>query len=323
MPAASHVLQSDRLSRREFGRSTLTAVMVSGGAVMPDVPAQEGSGPAVVEPKAGANENADQEPSAGRKLDFKIGQGFTGASARDIVAVLQSAGSEIWKHCPNTLWKVPGFFIFHSEDHPITRFDHTLDGRVAIGLTTLGTYWSQFAFQFSHEFCHALAGHSNDWNGTWIRGRKSNHWLEESICEVASLFAMRSMAKTWEIAPPYPNWKNYAPALSKYAGDRLQQVESNRGTGFSFPRWFAEHETKMRKQATQRDWNNIVAAELLPCFEAEPSGWESIAFFNRTDHRDPEKPLTAHFGDWSKSAPAAQRPFVARIAAKFGVRTES
>jgi hypothetical protein len=237
--------------------------------------------------------------------------------------VLHSAGSEIWKHCPNTLWKVPGFFIFHSNDNPITRFDHTVDGRIAIGLTTQGTYWSQFAFQFSHEFCHALAGHSNDWQDTWIRGRKANHWLEESICEVASLFSMGAMAKTWESSPPYPNWRSYASSLSKYVDDRLKQVESNRGAEFSFPRWFAEHEPKMRKLATQRDWNNVVAAELLPLFESDPSGWESITYFNRGENRDPEKSLARHFQDWSEAVPSAQRFFVAKIGTTLGVRMQS
>jgi len=48
---------------------------------------------------------------------------------------------------------------------------------VAIGVTTKGNFWSQFVFQFLHEFCHALAGHSNDWKKRWIKGRTANHWL--------------------------------------------------------------------------------------------------------------------------------------------------
>ena len=35
------------------------------------------------------------------------------------------------------------------------------------GLAVEGTYWAQFAYQFGHEFCHALAGHCNDWKLCW------------------------------------------------------------------------------------------------------------------------------------------------------------
>lgn len=159
--------------------------------------------------------------SAGRRLDFRIGDDFGGASAADITAVLRSAGDAIWKHCQNTKWSVPGFFIFHSAESPITVFDHRADGRIAIGLTSQGTLWSQFAYQFSHEFCHALAGHADDWRSTWIRAKKANHWLEESFCETASLFAMRVMAQSWRTDAPYPNWKSYAESLAGYVADRL------------------------------------------------------------------------------------------------------
>ncbi len=255
---------------------------------------------------------------AGRRLDFRIGEDFGGARAADIQAVLASAAQSIWKHCPSTRWEVPGFFIFHSEGAPITLFDHRGDGRVAIGLTTQGTFWSQFAYQFSHEFCHALAGHANDWREPWIKAKKANHWLEESICETASLFAMRAMSRTWETAPPYPNWKSYAPALGKYAADRMEKTRADRPEGFTFAAWFREHEESMRANSTIREKNNVVALELLPLFEAEPSGWEAMTVFNRVKDRDPQKTLARHFADWADAAPAEQRTFIGKVAAVFG-----
>jgi len=261
---------------------------------------------------------ADAAPVAARKLDLRIGEGFEAREA-DIRAVLLSTGEALWKHCPNTRWEVPGFFIFHSKESPITVYDHRADGRVAIGVTSNGTYWSQFAFQFAHEFCHALAGHSNDWKKLWIKGRKANHWLEESLCETASLFAMRAMGETWKSTPPYPNWKSYAGALTKYAADRIEKAAADLPVGTAFPDWFRANEPAMREKATIREKNNVVAIQLLPIFEARPSGWEAITFMN-LGKRDPEKSLAAHFADWREVAPPAQREFIGRIAAVFGVR---
>ena len=262
---------------------------------------------------------AQQAPAmAGRKLDFRIGDDFKAAQA-DIIAVLRSAGESIWQHCPNTRWEVPGFFIFHSTESPITVFDHRADGRIAIGLTSQGNLWSQFAYQFSHEFCHALAGHSNDWKKTWTKGRKANHWLEESLCETASLFAMRTMSESWKTKPPYPNWKSYSEALKTYASDRITAASAGLPAGTTFIDWLKANEASMREKSTLREKNNVVAIQLLPLFEAEPTGWEAVTFFNLTK-RAPENTLAGHLAEWSAAAPLAQRPFIAKLAATLGVK---
>ncbi len=255
--------------------------------------------------------------AAGRRLDFRIGEDF-GASEADIRAVLTSASDAIWQHCPGTRWEVPGFFIYHRDESPITNFDHRSDGRIAIGLTSRGNLWSQFAYQFAHEFCHALAGHSNDWRKLWIRGRKANHWLEESLCETASLFAMRAMGVTWKTDPPYPNWKSYANSLTRYAADRIEQAASNLPLGTTFQKWFRENEPAMREKSTLRDKNDVVALQLLPLFEKQPAGWESVTFMNLA-RRDPGKSLATHFADWIAVTPATHHAFVRDLSAVFGI----
>ena len=259
------------------------------------------------------------DEAAGRTLDFKIAGTFGDAGEADIQAVLKSAAESIWKHCPATTWEVPGFFVFHREESPITLFDHTKDGRISIGLTTKGKYWAQFAYQFSHEFCHALAGHSNDWRKPWLLDKKANHWLEESLCETASLFALRAMGKSWESQAPYPNWKGYGKSLAGYAAERIQSTRDTLAPGYSFTTWFRQNEAAMRANPTLRDKNNVVALELLPLFEATPAGWESIPFYNLTTNRDTEKSLARNFTDWSASAPARHRAFIAKLAAVFEV----
>lgn len=81
-----------------------------------------------------------------------------------------------------------------------------------VWLGTHGRVWAQVAFQFAHEFCHVIADPKTM---PWDRFL----WIEEAICEAASLFALRCMAKTWAVAPPYPNWQDYSVKLeSMYPG---------------------------------------------------------------------------------------------------------
>lgn len=262
---------------------------------------------------------AEEPQGAGRILDFKISGDFGTASQADIRAVIHSAASEIWKHCPATRWQTRGFFVFRNEGSPITLFDHTTDQRVAIGLNCRDTFWAQYAYQFAHEFLHALAGHSNDWRLPRIKGKKPNHWLEEALCETASLFALRAMAKSWKTEPPYPNWKDFGDALHRYAEDRIEATrkEFPDDGDEDFHRWFRGEEKSLRESATQRDKNNRIALRLLPLFEKEPAGWEALAFFNLGE-RGPDTTLPEHFRIWREQAPDGLRPFVGKIAAIFG-----
>ncbi|MCP6756902.1 hypothetical protein NL533_35270, partial [Klebsiella pneumoniae] len=72
---------------------------------------------------------------------------------------------------------------------------------IVLKLDTSNTFWSQYAYQFAHEFCHVLCGYREDDPGT--------QWFEETLCETASLFVLRAMAREWKTAPPYPHWKDY------------------------------------------------------------------------------------------------------------------
>ncbi len=255
---------------------------------------------------------------AGRNLDFKIQGEFGGARHEDIRAVLASAANEVWRHCPGTRWQVRGFMIFHHPGNPITLHEHTADQRVAIGLDCGGNYWAQYTYQFSHEFCHALAGHSNDWRATWLKGRKPNHWLEESLCETASLFTLRAMARTWRKQAPYPNWNDYADKLHDYAEDRINQTRELYPDEGDFADWFRREEPSLRENATQREKNNRIALRLLPCFEENPASWEAITAFNLV-RRDPSAGLADHLAGWRDHLPAERRGIVGKIREVFSL----
>jgi len=253
-----------------------------------------------------------------RELDIRVqANGFGNVSSHDISALLQSAASEIWRYCPQT--QLPGIDIYHRTDHPQTDLRRTPSGRIAIGLTAADTHWAQFAFQFGHEFCHTLANYAND-PGRLVRyPPQANFWLEESLCETASLFTLRAMSRSWQTVPPFASWRNYAPWLNAYAEQRLTRPEHQLPAGKPFSVWFQEHQAALRRNPTMRDWNTIIATQLLPLFETEPRGWQTVTFLNRGLHTADDS-LSKHFAKWHSQCPADLRPFVARLAAVFAVK---
>ena len=254
--------------------------------------------------------------SAPKPLDIHVqANGFGRVSSADIAAVLQSVAFEICRHCSRI--QLDGIDVYYRADHPQTDFTRRASGRIGIGLSARETHWAQYSFQFAHEFCHALANYSNK---QLVRyPRHANLWLEESLCETASLFALRGMSRSWRTAPPYPAWRSYAPWLNDYVEQRLALPEHHLPAGTPFLVWFRENQPALRQKSNMRDRNTIIAIQLLPIFEAESRGWEAVAFLNRGSS-DAEESLAQHFVEWRSQCPKDLRPFVARLAAVFAVK---
>lgn len=243
--------------------------------------------------------------------------GFGAASAADINAVLQSVAGELCQYWPRT--QLPSIDVYHRPDHPQTDLRRAPGNRIAIGLTARDTHWAQYSFQFAHEYCHALINYSNDDQPLTRDRRYANLWLEESLCETASLFTLRALSRSWLIAPPYAPWRNYAPWFSVYAQERLALPEHHLPAGTSFVVWFRANEPALRQDSTRRDRNTIVAAQLLPIFEKEPRGWGTLAFFSRAGRTN--QSLSQHFIKWRSGCPRELQRFVKKLAAAFEVET--
>ena len=250
-------------------------------------------------------------------LDIRVqANAFGRASPGDIEVVLRSAASELFRYCPDT--QVAEIEVYYRPDHPEIDSKRTSGGRIAMALSARDTHWAQYSFQFAHEFCHALANYANNSRQTIPDTPNANLWLEESLCETASLFSLRAMSRTWQVSPPYPAFRAYAHWLADYAQQRLALREHRSPAGTSFANWFRQHEPALRKDAGHRDWNAIIAAKLLPIFEAEPAGWEAVTFLNHGSSNGQES-LAQHFALWRANCPDRLRPFVSKLAAVLGV----
>jgi hypothetical protein len=249
-----------------------------------------------------------------QQIDIRVqSRGFGVASVSDINAVLQSAAGELCRYWPRT--QLPRIDVYHRPDHPQTD-SRRAGNRIAIGLTARDTHWAQYTFQFAHEYCHALINYSNDDRGLTRDRRYANLWLEESLCETASLFTLRALSRSWLIAPPHAAWRDYAPWFAAYAEERLALPEHHLPAGTSFVVWFRANEPALRRSPTERSRNTIIATQLLPIFEAEPRGWEALAFFNRASI-NPKSSLTQYLAQWRSRSPSGLESFVTKIEAVF------
>ena len=188
---------------------------------------------------------------------------------------------------------------------PRTHYRSSQAAPFFIQLTAADAYWAQFAYQFSHEFCHVLSDYER-------LGEGSNGWLHEAICELASVFTLRRMAGTWSTNPPYPNWIDYADALASYVEEYLSCEERQLPAGMTLAAWLQTEEKSLRSDRYQRDKNAVVAHSLLPIFESEPAGWNAIRRLPASSSM-----LMDYLVEWEGSVDPQDRPFVRRIRDAF------
>ena len=169
-----------------------------------------------------------------------------------------------------------------------------------VNLTAKDCNWSQFAYQFGHEFCHVLSNHDR------LR-ENPNNWLHESLCELASLFVLRCMTERWSTDPPYSNWKDYRMALGKYAESVSTKFKEDTPNG-SFKEWLLTREYDMRRNPYLRVMNGVVALKILPVFEECPNGWNAVR------HLPVSTGVVAEYiYAWMVEVNDIDRPFVERV----------
>jgi beta-glucosidase len=228
-----------------------------------------------------------------------------GGAYVDVKKVLYSAAETLWPYFPGRTLKP---MLVQPTGGPITLFRRGPKGEYFVLLNTGKRLWAQHAYQFAHEFTHILANYDEHEQG--------NKWFEESICETASLFALRRMSETWKTNPPYPNWKDYSPALKKYADDRIHGGQLPPGK--TLAQWYRENDALLRKDPGLRDKNTIVAVALLPLFEKQPESWETITWLN-DGAPHPARSFAQYLADWHARVPEKSQAVVRQIAAQFDI----
>jgi tetrahydromethanopterin S-methyltransferase subunit G len=251
-----------------------------------------------------ANLRLDGNPPPPPKIRV-VSRDWGGAVPEDVQAVCISAASEIWKHTSQR--KLDPITVTHGEKGPMILHGRGADGEIRIILSVKGNHWAQCAYQFAHEFCHALCNSRE--------AKNPNLWFEESLCEAASVFVLRQMAESWQTNPPYPSWKSFSPALADYAVNlRRETPVINEQT---LAEWYRRNEKHLRMNATDRPLNRVVAMALVRLLERDPHHWQALAYLNQWNTKETDLSFEAYLTDWHRRVPEAQRSFVKEIGTLF------
>jgi len=244
-------------------------------------------------------------------LELRVAKdGWGAASSGDVKAVCASAAKELWKHFPADR-KFDPITVTFSKQGPMVIYGKGTDGDRRVLLNAQDSFWSQYAYQFAHEFCHIACNYRES--------EKSNHWFEESLCETASLFALKQMSESWKMQPPYSNWKDYSKSLKSYVDDHMKKFDTL--GDFTLAEWYQRNEAALRKNSTDRPKNQVVAVQLLPLFEKSPEHWAAVGYLNQW-----EKTRTLswkeYLADWHQRVPEKHKKFVAEVGGLFKVNLE-
>jgi len=241
-----------------------------------------------------------------------VADGF-GVGERDIRAILTSTGRELWRSFPG--YEIEPIVVEFGEGAPITLFQRNAQGEIVIRLSSRETFWCQYAYQFAHEFAHVLCGYDNDYAGS--------KWFEETLCETASIFAMRAMARAWKDDPPYPNWRDYRDSLRSYADDVLVgRVYARELYAKGMAGFYRDHKDELERNAGDRELNGAMSLVFLHLFEEKPERWEAVRWLNSRASAEGET-FVEYLQTWHDVVPLRHRQFVKQVADLYGVAVES
>ena len=148
-------------------------------------------------------------------------------------------------------------------------------------LSATSSYWAQFIYQFSHEYCHILIGTEKTFPHC-VAGNYYFMWLEEALCELASLVTLQYTYWMWKYKCKFDKG-NYMPCLEKYFVNRLSPVPEYG----DFRTWLAdnykvlsrdyirEYRGNIRVDESVRLRGAVVAHALLP-LSLHPRFWVLI-----------------------------------------------
>ncbi len=250
---------------------------------------------------SGQDKAPEPEPLKIKLLPGDWGDG----SSKDFQRIVDDTATHLWPYFPGH--KIDPIEVAYGKDGPITYYGRSPEGAIRVRLNVQGAHWAQLAFQFAHELGHVLCNYQ--------KGENANQWFEETLCEVASLYALRRMTVTWKTAPPFERARSFAPSLQDYAQERINAAKLPEGV--ALPEWFEANRNRLRNPYL-RQLNNIVALQLLPLFEDEPKHWAAIIQLNDAKH-GAEQSFEDYLGDWHHHVPAEHKPFVAKVAECFGL----
>lgn len=253
------------------------------------------------------------------KEDLKISliiktQNWGSARANEVLKILNAAHKTMSTAFDRSF---PGnIFIYQeiSDESPITLYERAPCGAYKIKLSATDYYWCQYIYQFSHEYCHVRTNYS-----IFNQRRK---WFEESVCELASLYALKKMSASWKTKPPFPHLKDFSESLTDYVSDIMLDPDHQLPEGVNFRDWFKANIRTLERDQYIRNSNTLIALKLLPLFEEHPSLWNSMTYWNTWNNKKDDD-IFSCFQSWVLTLPLGNRKGAMAVTEIFNNVTEN
>lgn len=243
-------------------------------------------------------------------LHLKVEEGGWGkAQPEAIETVLYSVADELLSRLPKKL-SAP-IVVSHTDASPVALYRRGPAGEYRVHLHASGENWHLYAYEFAHELCHILSNYEENVGAETI---KYNQWFEETLCETASLFVLKNLAATWELAPPEPRWADEANSLRRFFDHLIAEGHRQLPPHTPLRRWLGDNEERLRSDPYLRNQNEVVANLLLPLFQEDPQNWAALSYLN-LDPSDARNSLGEYLRHWYQNAPSEHKDFIANVLA--------
>ena len=247
-------------------------------------------------------------------LEIRVLEGGWGdARAEDIGTVLYSVAAVLLERFPGR--RLNPILVAHSDDFPITLYEKGPQGEYRIYLSAGDRHWAHYAYEFAHELTHILTNHEHF---AFSREITHNQWFSEALCEAVSLYALKQLALVWQVSPPQPRWRSYAPTFEEFAERLFNERHRRLPLDTLLATWCEQNEPDLRRDPYRRAHNEVVANVLLPLFEENPEIWQAIGYLpaKGASFRD-------YLNAWRANAPDDCKDIITYVMALFGLVQDS
>lgn len=252
---------------------------------------KERANPAVLHPRSSENIQI-----------WVMRSGWGAAKAEDISIVLHAVAAELLAHFPGR--RLDPILVSPGANGPVVLYQRGLANAYQVQLAARDERWAEYIYEFSHELFHILANYQYH-----APPRIShNQWFEETLCESASLYALKKFSLRWYRSPPRPEWASYAPVLSRFAARAMNEPHRHLPADVSFAQWFRHNAAALSGSPYLREKNELVAQLFLPLLERH-SDWQSISYMN-WETAGEESGFRHYLAAWYRNTPPVHRDIV-------------
>ena len=197
---------------------------------------------------------------------------------------------------------------------PQTRYGGNSVTGYDIDLTAENDDWCRHLYQFGHEACHVFAQHQQK--------AHSNQWFAESLCEMSSLYCLKSIAALGENnqGPCVNLWTAsavpYHQCLDAYAENCIKSPDRACSSD-QLRHWLQRFETDLRRDPYIRCLNGVVANKLLPIFMSKPSNWAAVESLNANPCVNGQDSFLEYLDNWQVATPRQFHVLIDQVRAIF------